>query len=123
MVMRPGSVPPGASPGADPLADLDSSAPLPPPFPAVSSTPASLKVLTGGAAGREVALSKAVTTVGKPGVQVASIARRPTGYMLTHVEGSSRPSLNGTAVGDESMPLRDGDVIELAGTRMQFIQS
>ena len=84
--------------------------------------PGRIRVLSGAAAGREVALTKAVTTVGKPGVQVASILQRPGGYAFAHVEGASRPTVNGTPVSDEPVPLQDGDVIELAGTRMQFIQ-
>ncbi|MDZ7812448.1 MAG: FHA domain-containing protein [Ideonella sp.] len=92
------------------------------PPPTVSQLPASIKVLNGGAAGREVLLTKVVTTVGKPGTQVASIAKRPTGYVLAHVEGESRPSINGTRLSDDVMPLKNGDVIELAGTQMQFIQ-
>jgi len=83
--------------------------------------PASIKVLNGAAAGREVTLTKVVTTVGKPGVQVASITRRPNGYAFAHVEGSVRPSVNGMPLVGESVPLRNGDVIELAGTQMQFI--
>lgn len=89
--------------------------------PAPSLQPASIKVLNGAAAGREVALTKVVTTVGKPGVQVASITRRPGGYAFAHVEGSSRPSVNGVPLTTDSIPLRNGDVIELAGTQMQFI--
>ena len=92
------------------------------PPPTVSQLPASIKVLNGGAAGREVLLTKVVTTVGKPGTQVASIAKRPTGYVLAHVEGESRPSINGVRLSDDVMPLKNGDVIELAGTQMQFIQ-
>lgn len=84
--------------------------------------PASIKVLNGGAAGREVLLTKAVTTVGKPGVQVASIAKRPTGYVLSHVEGVVHPSVNGLPVGDDVVALKNGDIIDLAGTQMQFIQ-
>ena len=60
-----------------------------------SQSPASIKVLNGAAAGREVALTKVVTTVGKPGVQVASITKRPGGYVFAHVEGSARPTVNG----------------------------
>lgn len=86
-------------------------------------TPASIKVLNGAAAGREVALSKVVTTVGKPGVQVASITKRPGGYVFAHVEGSSRPTVNGTPVAAEPVHLKSGDVIELAGTQMQFVQA
>ncbi len=84
-------------------------------------TSALIKVLNGAAAGREVVLTKIVTTVGKPGVQVASITKRPTGYAFAHVEGASRPSINGAPLVGDSMPLRNGDVIELAGTQMQFI--
>ena len=82
---------------------------------------ASIKVLNGAAAGREVTLTKVVTTVGKPGVQVASITRRPGGFAFSHVEGVSRPSINGVPLAGDSAPLRNGDVIELAGTQMQFI--
>lgn len=85
--------------------------------------PASIKVLTGAATGREVSLTKVVTTLGKPGVQVASITKRPTGYVLTHVEGTQRPSVNGIPLTAESIALRSGDLIELAGTQMQFIQA
>ena len=89
--------------------------------PAQASQSALIKVLNGVAAGREVMLTKVVTTVGKPGVQVASITRRPTGYNLAHVEGAVRPHINGVALVGDSVPLRNGDVIELAGTQMQFI--
>ncbi len=85
--------------------------------------PASIKVLNGAAAGREVTLTKVVTTVGKPGVQVASITKRPTGYAFAHVEGASKPSINGVPLVGDSVPLRNGDVIELAGTQMQFIHN
>ena len=83
---------------------------------------ASIKVLSGAASGREVTLTKVVTTVGKPGVQVASITRRPSGYVFAHVEGNARPVVNGTPLASDSVPLHNGDVIELAGTQMQFIQ-
>ncbi len=123
MIMRPGSSAP--APGAQPSASSVSSgfgglhSPPPPPPPVVQ--PASIKVLNGAAAGREVALTKVVTTVGKPGVQVASITKRPNGYAFAHVEGATRPSINGVPLVGDSVPLRNGDVIELAGTQMQFI--
>ncbi|MBL8365477.1 MAG: FHA domain-containing protein, partial [Comamonas sp.] len=68
-------------------------------------------------------LTKVVTTVGKPGVQVASITKRPTGYVFAHVEGSQRPSINGAPLGPDAVPLKHGDTIELAGTQMQFVQN
>ena len=84
---------------------------------------ASIKVLNGAAAGREVTLTKVVTTVGKPGVQVASITKRPGGYVFAHVEGNQRPTVNGQALAADSLQLKNGDVIELAGTQMEFVQS
>jgi hypothetical protein len=87
------------------------------------SGPASIKVLNGAAAGREVQLTKVVTTVGKPGVQVASSTKRPGGYVLAHVEGALRPTVNGNPVMGETVHLKNGDVVELAGTQMQFVQS
>ena len=88
-----------------------------------SAVPASIRVLNGAAAGREVNLTKVVTTVGKPGVQVASITKRPTGYVLAHVEGASRPTVNSAPLTGETVSLKNGDVIELAGTQMQFVQA
>ncbi|MBL8303911.1 MAG: FHA domain-containing protein [Ideonella sp.] len=85
--------------------------------------PASIRVLNGAAAGREVVLTKVVTTVGKPGVQVASITKRPTGYLFAHVDGMTRPLVNGQPLLGETTPLKNGDVIELAGTQMQFVQA
>ena len=88
-----------------------------------SSAAVTIRVLNGAAAGREVVLSKVVTTVGKPGVQVASITKRPAGYVLAHVEGAAQPSVNGNPLVGETVHLKNGDVIELAGTQMQFVQN
>jgi hypothetical protein len=69
-----------------------------------------------------VPLTKVVTTVGKPGVQVASITKRPGGYVLAHVEGSARPTSSTARRWPATRcQLRNGDVIELAGTQMQFM--
>ncbi len=90
---------------------------------ASSSAPAAIKVLSGSAAGREVPLVKVVTTIGKPGVAVAAITKRPHGFVVAHVEGANRPSLNGTVIGADPVALKNGDLLELAGTQMQFVQN
>lgn len=82
-----------------------------------------IRVLSGVAAGREVPLTKVVTTVGKPGVAVAAITRRQHGFVVAHVEGADNPVLNGTPIGDQPVTLKSGDLIELAGTQMQFVQT
>jgi hypothetical protein len=117
MVLKPGAVAGqagAASPGMGSASGFGSLG--------ASNQPGVIKVLNGAAAGREVQLSKVVTTVGKPGVQVASITKRPGGYVLAHVEGTMRPTVNGNPLMGETVSLKSGDVIELAGTQMQFIQ-
>jgi pSer/pThr/pTyr-binding forkhead associated (FHA) protein len=91
-----------------------------------SATPlssAAIKVLSGAAVGREVPLTKIVTTIGKPGVAVAAITKRQQGFVVHHVEGGGSPTLNGAPIGQDPVQLNNGDVIELAGTQMQFVQS
>ena len=82
---------------------------------------ATIRVTSGAAAGREVVLQKVVTTIGKPGVAVASITRRHQGFVLAHVEGADMPLLNGEPIGTSPVPLKNGDQLELAGTQMQFV--
>ena len=89
---------------------------------AQSDLRAFVRVTSGPAIGREVALTKVVTTIGKPGVAVASITKRHHGYVLTHVEGGSLPVLNGATLGAPSAALKSGDRIALAGTEMEFVQ-
>lgn len=81
---------------------------------------ARLQVLNGASAGRELVLNKTMTTLGKPGSQVAVINKRPNGYFITHVGGNSLPMVNGQTIGLQAHALNNHDVVELAGTRMEF---
>jgi pSer/pThr/pTyr-binding forkhead associated (FHA) protein len=93
-----------------------------PPAPASDNTApiGVMQILSGRNAGRELELSKSLTTLGKPGVQVAVITRRSHGYFITHVEGTSFPIVNGHQLDAQAHPLQDHDVIELAGVKMEF---
>lgn len=79
-----------------------------------------IQILNGANAGRELVLTKTLTTLGKPNVQVAVIARRPHGYFITHVEGAQYPVINGKAIDAQAYPLNDHDIIEIAGAKMEF---
>ncbi|OGS74956.1 MAG: hypothetical protein A2Z94_00080 [Gallionellales bacterium GWA2_55_18] len=81
---------------------------------------ATVQILTGPNAGKELELVKNLTTLGKPGVQVAVLTRRPHGYFITHVEGAVFPSVNGQVLTDKPHQMNDHDVIELAGVKMEF---
>lgn len=96
------------------------AAPTPPPQPAPVIPAATLQILSGPNAGRELDLVKNLTTLGKPGVQVAVLTRRPQGYFITHVEGSHYPSLNGKVLNEQPHQLNNHDIVELAGVKMEF---
>ena len=87
---------------------------------------AKLQVLSGSFAGRELELTKALTTLGRPGVQVAAITRRAEGYYIVHVESGKEgdyPLVNGQPTGPQAKKLTDNDVVQLAGVKMGFFVS
>jgi len=83
-----------------------------------------LRVESGSNAGRELELTKALTTIGKPGVQVAAITKRSDGFYIVHVGGTAggkRPLVNGAEIDQQARKLSTNDIIELAGTQMRFL--
>jgi len=106
------------------LAPAAASAPAPTPAFANGVLPkAKLQVLSGQFAGRELELVKTLTTLGRPGVQVAAITRRADGYYIVHVESGrdgDYPQVNGLPIGPQARRLQDNDVVQLAGVKMGF---
>lgn len=82
--------------------------------------PAVLKIISGSQSGHEIPLDKPLTSLGKPGVQVALVTRRPLGYFLSHVDGHHFPLVNGNAINDKPCPLNHHDLIEFGAVKMQF---
>ena len=103
-----------------PAADKSQPDPTNPPVSSATDNVAAIQILSGPNAGRELPLSKPLTTLGKPGIQVAVIAKRPQGYFITHVEGASFPVVNGKALDAQAQKLQDHDIIDLAGVKMEF---
>jgi pyruvate/2-oxoglutarate dehydrogenase complex dihydrolipoamide acyltransferase (E2) component len=111
------------------------AAPAPAPAPAgqpgyaappVGPKKAKLQVLSGQFAGRELELIKTLTTLGRPGVQVAAITRRADGYYIVHVESGREgdfPQVNGVPIGPQARKLHDNDVVQLAGVKMGFFEN
>ena len=95
--------------------------------PAPNALPlAKLQVLSGAFAGRELELTKTLTTLGRPGVQVAAITRRAEGYFVVHVESGEQgdyPLVNGQPIGAQARKLTDNDVLQLAGVKMGFFST
>jgi pSer/pThr/pTyr-binding forkhead associated (FHA) protein len=133
MIIKPGSAS-AAVAAAKAAEQAGAGVPMPAPGPAgMAGRPVGptggmplgrLTVLNGPIAGKELELTKALITLGKPGTQVAVISRRPQGYFLTHIEsdgdGKRYPTVNGEPIGAKAYQLKDGDMIELAGIKMEF---
>ncbi len=124
IVISPGAVPPPPPrPAAGPGVTRPEGA-APPPAQSTKGRSAVVKVISGPKAGQNIVLNKPYTTLGSPGVQVAVIARRGTSYYLMPMGGIGQqdnpPRLNDKAVGAQSLPLKEGDVIEVAGSKLQF---
>lgn len=113
--LAPAAPAPGAAAPAAPAAAAPAAAAPKSPHPL-----GAIQILSGGNAGKELELAKPLTTLGKPGVQVAVLTRRPQGYFITHVEGANPPQVNGQAIGTAPHALKDHDVVELAGVKMEF---
>lgn len=105
-------------------AGVSGEAPAPGGLPAANAAPVGsigmIQILSGTHAGRTLELSKSLTTLGKPGTQVAVITRRPHGYFITHVEGTVFPVVNGHPLDAQAHRLNDHDIIEIAGVKMEF---
>jgi len=111
---------PAPAPAAPAHAAAPAAAPAAPVPPKTSQPLGAIQLLSGGNAGKELELAKPLTTLGKPGVQVAVLTRRPQGYFITHVEGAQRPTVNGQAIGSAPHALKDHDLVEIAGIKMEF---
>ncbi len=110
--------------GSGPAADSDDASRRPPSGNGeLAIPPAKLQVLSGQFAGRELDLVKALTTLGRPGAQIAAITKRAEGYYLVHVESpkdGDYPVVNGSSIGPQAHKLSNNDVIQLAGVKMGF---
>ena len=118
-----------AVPKPAPAAPAPPAAVAPAPVPKPAAAPASgagaglqafIQIMSGPGVGKELPLTKNLTTLGKPGVQVAVITRRPQGHFITHVEGANYPVLNGIKLDTQAHLLGAHDLIEIAGVKMEF---
>lgn len=117
---------PAPRPAPEPVSHTETSAGIDPSTAPNALPLAKLQVLSGAFAGRELELTKALTTLGRPGVQVAAITRRSEGYYVVHVESGEEgdyPLVNGQPIGAQARKLSDNDVLQLAGVKMGFFAS
>jgi pSer/pThr/pTyr-binding forkhead associated (FHA) protein len=80
-----------------------------------------VKVIAGSRTSGTIKLDRVVATFGKPGKELAVVTRRPHGYFITHVEGRRFPRVNGQSIGKEARVLHNGDIIEVAEEKLEFL--
>ena len=103
---------------APPMHELDSAS--------STSKGAVIEIKNGAKSGQILPIDKPVTTLGRPGIQIAAIMRKPDGYFLMHIESDDsvdRPTLNQDAIGDEPVLLHSGDELNVAGIDVEFMLS
>ncbi len=85
-----------------------------------------VRVLNGPLAKKVLELRKPFNTLGFNGVKMAVIARENDGYSISGLQSSKlrrasdAPMVNGSALGTSRKSLAENDLIELAGTQMEF---
>jgi hypothetical protein len=81
-----------------------------------------IQVLNGQHVGKIIPLQKSLTRLGLTGNQCAIVAHRSDGYYIAHLEGDTPPKVNHTSIENNSIQLKDGQIIELGKTRMRFYE-
>lgn len=85
-----------------------------------------VRVKTGPLANKVLELRKPFNTLGFNGKKMAMISRNPGGYTIATLKSihlrrdSDVPVVNGVPLGAESRTLKDHDVIDIAGTVIEF---
>jgi hypothetical protein len=82
---------------------------------------AAIQILDGPHAGEKIEITQTLTTIGRPDRHVSVFTRTADGYNLTHIRGENFPILNGKLTNTTTHTLFNGDLIDLAGTRILFI--
>ncbi len=85
-----------------------------------------IEIQNGAKSGQVLPIDKPVTTLGRPGIQIAAIMRKPDGYFLMHIESDESvdmPTLNQDSIGDEPVMLSSGDRLNVAGIDVEFMLS
>jgi hypothetical protein len=87
---------------------------------------AAVKILNGPLKGKVLELRKPFNTLGFNGIKMAMIARTINGYTISTIQSNKlrrandTPTINGKMLSVETQQLHSNDVLELAGTQMQF---
>jgi hypothetical protein len=114
------SEPPAAPKKAPPAPPAPRAAAPAAPAAHPAPTHASLVIVSGSNNGKRIDLVKEVTSLGRTGKRAATIVHTDDGYQLKSGDAEMPAKLNGRPVDSTGTKLHNGDIIEVAGTRLQF---
>jgi pSer/pThr/pTyr-binding forkhead associated (FHA) protein len=87
---------------------------------------AGVKIINGPMAKKVLELRKPFNTIGFNGIKMAMIARNANNYTISALKSNKlrrandTPMVNSKAITTTALELKEHDIIELAGTQMQF---
>ena len=88
---------------------------------------AGAKILNGPSENTIIEMRKHFNTIGYKGISLAVIARSHTGYTISALKSikskssSDAPLINGEPIGPLAQELKEHDIIEIAGFKMEFV--
>lgn len=82
---------------------------------------ASLQIMTGKHIGRIVPLKKNMTRIGRDGTGIIVITHRKTGYFASVLEPDDNLRINNIALTDNSILLKNSDILLINNISMKFI--
>ncbi len=78
-------------------------------------------VLSGANSGKRIELKRSITSLGKVGKRSGIIKKTDSGYRIeVPSDAIGTPTLNGKPVPPTGTDLKNGDIIEISGARLQF---
>ncbi len=81
---------------------------------------AGLQVLNGKNIGRLIPIKRSLIRLGNPGGSIAVISLRKDGFYLSSLDGGEQISINGSPLGERTVPLSNGDQLEIEKKKFLF---
>lgn len=90
-------------------------------FPAADKTHQGwLQIMSGPKLGRTIKLDNAMVRIGMTGKTCAMITCREDKYYIAHLDGDPKTQVARRDIGEQKVPLTDGDMLNIGETQMMF---
>lgn len=79
-----------------------------------------LQIMSGPKLGRTIKLDNAMVRIGMTGKTCAMITCREDKYYIAHLDGDPKTQVARRDIGEQKVPLTDGDMLNIGETQMMF---